>query len=131
MMRILLMALWMMLSSLSVNAEDFTYLTFQTKDGTEYSLAVSGLSITFIDGNMVASDGTTLPLSNLNKMYFTSTSDIAKLKREGTAGTVLVFNGAGIQIGTYSTLSEALSVLGKGLYVIKKSNGETDKVTVK
>ena len=121
----------MVMSSMVLNAEEYTYLTFQTKDGTQYSLAVSGLTITFADGNMLASDGTSLPLSSLSKMYFSTTSDISGLKIDDTKEAVLVFNSSGIQIGAYSTLQEALSSLGKGLYLIKNNKGETNKVISK
>jgi hypothetical protein len=80
---------------------------------------------------MVASDGTSLQLSSLSKMYFSTSSDIQQLKMESAEGNVLVFNAAGILIDTFHTLDKALSSLGKGLYVIKKSNGETNKVSVK
>ena len=129
MKRYLLAAIIMVLSSLTLHAEDYTYLTLQTKDGTTYSLAVSGLSITFSNGYMVASDGTSLQLSSLSKMYFSTSSDIQQLKMESAEGNVLVFNG--VLLGTFPTLDRALSSLGKGLYVIKKSNGETNKVSVK
>ncbi|MBO4316178.1 MAG: hypothetical protein J5867_09510 [Prevotella sp.] len=131
MKRYLLAAIIMVLSSLTLHAEDYTYLTLQTKDGTTYSLAVSGLSITFSNGYMVASDGTSLQLSSLSKMYFSTSSDIHQLKMESAEGNVLVFNDSGVLLGTFPTLDRALSSLGKGLYVIKKSNGETNKVSVK
>ncbi len=131
MKRYLLTAIIMVLSSLALHAEDYTYLTLQTKDGMTYSLAVSGLSITFSNGYMVASDGTSLQLSSLSKMYFSTSSDIQQLEMESAEGNVLVFNASGILIDTFPTLDKALSSLGKGLYVIKKSNGETNKVSVK
>lgn len=131
MLRFVLTTFLMVLSSMAINAEDYTYLTFQTKDGTEYSIAVSGLSITFSDGYMVASDGTALPLSDLSKMYFNTTSDIENMKIDTAGGAVLVFNASGVQIGSYPTLSKALSALGKGLYMIRKDNGETNKIIVR
>ena len=76
-MRIFLLSFLLSLSALAMQGADFTYLTFQTEDGSEYSVVASGLSISFQDGNLVASDGTSLPLTNLRKMYFSNASDIS------------------------------------------------------
>lgn len=117
------------MSSLSVQGENYSFLTFQTNDGTEYSIAVADLTISFKDGNMVASDGTTLPLSALSKMYFSTTSAIAEL--DGDTGNVIVFDSKGVRIGAYSSLSKALDALGKGMFVIQDKEGRTQKRLVK
>ncbi len=126
-MRNLFISFVLAMSSLGLYGADYSYLTFQTTDGTEYSVAVSGLTISFQNGYMTASDGTSLSLSSLNKMYFSTTSGITTLNSDANASDVMVFNSSGEQIGTYSSLYQALSSLGKGVFVIKDSNGKTQK----
>lgn len=110
---------------------DFTYLIFQTEDGSEYSVVASGLSISFQDGNLVASDGTSLPLTNLRKMYFSNASDISGLAGKNANGMVTVYNLQGKLLGSYPSLSEATAAMGKGLFLIKEENGKTQKKVVK
>lgn len=130
-MRNLIISILLSFSALGMQGADFTYLTFQTEDGSEYSVVASGLSISFQDGNLVASDGTSLPLSNLRKMYFSNVSDISGLASEKANGMVTVFNLQGKLLGTYPSLSEATATMGKGLYLIKIGNGKTQKQVVK
>ena len=124
-MRNCIISFLLAISALSVQATEYAYLTFKMSDGEEYSLAVSGLSIQFSDGNLVASDGTTLPLAQLSKMYFSSTSAISPVEVRG--GAVDIFNLRGERLGTYPSWPEAQKALGKGVYVIKDIKGRTEK----
>ena len=58
------------------HADDYPYLTFLDTNGTEQSVVATGLVITFSDGQMNATDNngkvTTISLSDLKKMYFSS-----------------------------------------------------------
>lgn len=130
-MRIFLLSFLLSLSALAMQGADFTYLTFQTEDGSEYSVVASGLSISFQDGNLVASDGTSLPLTNLRKMYFSNASNISGLAGEKANGMVTVYNLQGKLLGSYPSLSEATAAMGKGLFLIKEENGKTQKKVVK
>ncbi|MBR5062222.1 MAG: hypothetical protein IKX24_08810, partial [Prevotella sp.] len=54
-------------------ADGYPYLTFEQTNGTTTTIASTGVTITFNNGNLVATqDGTTttIALADLNKMYF-------------------------------------------------------------
>ena len=119
---VLLMAL---VGALTVQAEDYPYLTFETTDGAKASVPVSSLTLT-ISGTTLTAGSQSFTLSNLSKMYF-STSD----------ETV-----TGIEEITSATLDEASSIydlqghkvskeqMRKGVYIVK-TNNRTYKMIVK
>ena len=119
---VLLMAL---VGALTVQAEDYPYLTFETTDGAKASVPVSSLTLT-ISGTTLTAGSQSFTLSNLSKMYF-STSD----------ETV-----TGIEEITSSTLDEASTIydlqghkvskeqMRKGVYIVK-TNNRTYKMIVK
>ena len=119
--------LWMALvGALTVQAEDYTYLTFETTDGAKASVAVSSLTLT-ISGSTLTAGSQTFTLSNLSKMYF-SASD------ESTA--------TGIETISAVTLDEAAEIydlqghkvtkdqMRRGVYIVK-SNSRTYKMMVR
>lgn len=73
-MKKLLLLLAVMIGSLFAHAEKYTYLTFEMTDGAKISVAASSLNIT-ITGTTLKAGGQSFTLSNLSKMYF-STSDL-------------------------------------------------------
>ena len=119
---VLLMAL---VGALTVQAEDYPYLTFETTDGAKASVPVFSLTLT-ISGTTLTAGSQSFTLSNLSKMYF-STSD----------ETV-----TGIEEITSSTLDEASTIydlqghkvskeqMRKGVYIVK-TNNRTYKMIVK
>ena len=110
---------------LSMQAADYTYLTFETTDGAKASVAVENLTIT-VSGTTLTAGTQTFILSNLAKMYF-STSD------ESTTG---------IEEITSATLDEATDIydlqghkvskaqMCKGVYIVK-TKSKTFKMVVK
>ena len=110
---------------LSMQAADYTYLTFETTDGAKASVAVENLTIT-ISGTTLTAGTQSFTLSNLAKMYF-STSD------ESTTG---------IEEITSATLDEATDIydlqghkvskaqMCKGVYIVK-TKSKTFKMVVK
>ena len=108
-----------------MQAADYTYLTFETTDGAKASVAVENLTIT-ISGTTLTAGTQTFTLSNLAKMYF-STSD------ESTTG---------IEEITSATLDEATDIydlqghkvsktqMCKGVYIVK-TKSKTFKMVVK
>ena len=128
------MILSAILALTTAHADDYPYLTFETQDGNTQSVAVSGLTLTIADGNLVAANGTqtlTLALSDLTKMYFASeaTSIDELTSKLPTDGVAEVFTLAGVSLGQHS-LNALRSTLNAGVYIIKV-NGQTLKVTVK
>ena len=113
-----------MVGALTVQADDYSYLTFETADGTKTSVSSTGLTMTIQDGKLIVGS-VELALVDLNKMYF-SVSD----------------ETTGIEEVSIVTLDDATAIydlqgrkvskeqMRHGVYVIKTKNG-TRKVNVK
>lgn len=124
-MKKIFLLLTVLIETLTANADDYTYLTFETTDGAKISVPVKDYSLT-ISGTTLMVDSQSFTLSNLNKMYF-STSD------ETTTG---------IEEITVVTLEEAIDIydlrgnkvskdqMQKGVYIVKTKN-KTYKMIVK
>ncbi len=115
-------------------ADDYTYgyLVFTTNDGKEQSFAVEDLTLTFSDGKLVASNGTTtqtFSLADLAKMFFSenATDGIETLKVDGE---VEVFTVSGIRMGQYASIADARRVLPQGKYIFKQGS-KTNKIAIK
>ena len=130
-MKQLLIIFSLVLRSFTAKAGDYKFLILESNDGTTYSMNAIGLTLSFSDGNLVSSDGTTVSLNNLVKMYFSETSGISTLPTFSNNSHVIVYTIAGIQAGTYSDIMEAVSNLSKGLYIIKQKDGSIIKYSVK
>ena len=103
----------------------YTYLTFETTDGAKASIPVESLTLT-ISGNTLTADSQTFILSNLSRMYFSTTDETV----------------SGIEEITSTTLDEATDIydlqghkvskeqMKKGVYVVKTKN-RTYKMIVK
>lgn len=124
-MKKIVLLLMAVVGALTAQAGDYTYLTFETTDGAKASVAVEGMTLS-ISGNTLTAGGQTFTLSNLSKMYF-STSD------ESTTG---------IETVSIETLDEATDIydlqghkvtkeqMKKGVYIVKTKN-RTYKMVVK
>lgn len=119
----------------SVQAGDYTYLTFRSNDGTEISFSVDNLNITFSNGQLVVVNNETnqtLSLSDLNKMYFTNsavTNIEETMPSEGDTD-VEVFTTTGVSMGIFNSLSHARQTLMMGVYIVKQS-GKIYKIAIK
>lgn len=132
MMKKAILLLLMITAALTTQAVSYTYLTFVEQDGTKTSLNAVGLTITFSDGNLVATNSTTsesktISLSNLASMSF-STSDetttgIQSVSIDIQDSDAVIYNLSGQQILSGYSLS-------KGIYIIKKGS-VTRKIQVK
>ena len=78
---IIMMAL---VGALTVQAEEYAYLTFETTDGAKASVDVSSLTLT-ISGKTMTAGSQTFVLSNLSKMYFSNTSETTAIEEITTA----------------------------------------------
>lgn len=116
--------------SFSVNANDYKYLSFELADGSVQSLSVTDLTLTFSNGNLVSSDGTTIPLANLTKMFFSETSGIATLPVTIKTGKVEIYNPSGSKVGVFGNMQEAKAKLPKGIYIIKDEQGNKHKTAI-
>ena len=125
-MKKLVVFLLMMMGTLAVHADSYTYLTFETTDGAKISVEASSLSIT-IFGTTLTAGSQKFTLSNLSKMYFstsnetTGLSEELKVKSEEFATAIYDLQGRKV------TKDEMRS--GQ-VYIVKTKSG-THKIAVK
>ena len=123
-MKKFILFLTIMVGTLTAQAEDYTYLTFETTDGAKASVAVADLTLT-ISGTTLTAGTQSFTLSNLSKMYFSNTDETT-----------------GIEAITSATLDEATEIydlqghkvtkaqMQKGVYIVKTKN-RTYKIVMK
>lgn len=122
------------LTVMAAPADDtYGYLTFQKSDGGEQSVSVDNLKITFSDGQLIAtntSTSATFTLSDLSKMYFSSTATAIETVDANASddSTVEIWSLSGISLGSFSSLAEARQKLSRGVYVVKQGT-KTFKIT--
>jgi len=123
-MKKMFLLLAVMIGALTVQAADYTYLTFETTDGAKVSVEASSLSIT-ISGTTLTAGSQKFTLSNLSKMYFSTSNETTGIKAISAqelsdATEIYDLNGRKVQ----------KEQLRKGVYVIKTKSG-THKIAVK
>ena len=125
MMKKIFILLTVLLATLTAQAEGYTYLTFETTDGAKASVAVENLTLT-ISGTTLTAGSQQFTLSNLSKMYF-STSD-------ETATGIEEINSASIEEATdiYDLRGHKVSKeqMRKGVYIVK-TKSRTYKMVVR
>lgn len=124
-MKKLFLLLTVLVTTLTVQAEGYTYLTFETTEGAKASVSVENLTLT-INGTTLTAGSQQFTLSNLSKMYF-STSD-------ETATGIEEINSASIEEATdiYDLQGHKVSKeqMRKGVYIVK-TNSRTYKMVVR
>ena len=98
-------------------ADEYAYLTFETTDGEKCSVKAASLSITLSGTTLTAGDKT-FALSNLSKMYFSSsdlTTAISTIRIEDMDDTVEVYDLNGRKVSK--------DQLSRGVYVVKSKKG--------
>ena len=113
----------MMMGALAVHADNYTYLTFETTDGAKISVEASSLSIK-ISGTTLTAGSQQFTLSNLSKMYFSTSNETTGIKAISAqelsdATEIYDLDGRKVQ----------KEQLRKGVYVIKTKSG-TQKIAV-
>ena len=110
---------------LTAQAADYGYLTFETTDGAKASVPVESLTLT-ISGTTLTAGSQQFTLSNLSKMYFSTSDETA----------------TGIEEITSDTLDEAADIydlqghkvskdqMRRGVYIVKAKN-RTYKIMAK
>ena len=113
--------------ALSMQAEDaYSYLTFETTDGVKISVPVSSLKIS-LSGNMLTAGSQQFNLTNLSKMYF-STSDESM-----TTGVETISNATpdeATEIYDLKGHKVSKAQMRKGVYILKTKD-KTYKIAVK
>ena len=123
-MRKKLLLFMLLIGSMALHAEDYTYLTFETTDGAKVSVSVSSLSIT-ISGTALTAGDQSFTLSNLSKMYFSSSNETTGIE------SFTIADGDDItEIYDLKGSKVSKDQMHKGVYVVKSKNG-THKITVR
>ena len=125
-MKRIILLLTTLVGVLTAQAEDYTYLTFETSDGAKTSVDISSLPVTInLDKSTLTIGDKTFALPNLSKMHFSTQNETT-----------------GIQEVSVITLDEAIDIydmhgrkvnkeqMRRGIYVMKTKQG-TRKVSVK
>jgi len=120
-----LLLLVMMMGTLSIHAGDYSYLTFVTTDGNKTSVSVSGLNIT-ISGTTLTTGSQSFTLTNLNKMYFSTTDE----STTGISEIMTTDLNEATEIYDLRGMLVTKDQMHRGVYVVKTKNG-TFKVNVK
>lgn len=134
MKRSTLLSMILAAGSLTVSASGYNYLAIERSNGASQTLTALGLTLSFADGVLTATNGTekaVVTLTDLNRMYFTDTPST-------DAGTTTAITAA--EAATLSTTEEVYDLSGrrqpsgqalkKGVYVVRK-NGNSTKIQVK
>ena len=126
-------------------AQNVDYLTFRTADGTEQSLSVDGLKITFAEGKLVARNAVatvSYDLATLSSMFFAAQPTaleglVAQQQGAQVRGGLLYVNApAGTQVLLYAIDGRLLAAdvkqssaeeqvgarLSAGTYIVKVGN---------
>ena len=75
-MKRIILFLTMLVGTLTAQAGDYTYLTFETADGAKASVDVSSLPVTInLDNSTLTIGNQTFALADLSKMYFSQTDE--------------------------------------------------------
>jgi hypothetical protein len=116
-----------LVGALSLQAEDvYSYLTFETTDGAKISVPISSLIIS-ISGNTLMAGNQQLTLTNLSKMYF-STSDESM-----TTGVETISNASldeATEIYDLQGHKVSKAQMRKGVYIMKTKD-KIYKIAVK
>lgn len=123
----------MTVGTLPTMAGNYPYLTFELTDGTKVSVSVSSLTLT-VNGTTLKAGSQTFTISNLSKMYFSSTDEtsgvtaIDELTADDLEGKEIYdLNGHKIEL---QITNYELPKLPRGVYIVKSKN-KTCKIVVR
>ena len=126
-MKSFILGILMMVGTLPTMAGNYPYLTFELTDGAKVSVSVSSLTVS-VNGTTLKAGSQTFTISNLAKMYFSSTDEtsgataIDELTADDLEGKeVYDLNGHKLDSDTQ---------LPRGVYIVKSKN-KTCKIVVK
>ena len=127
-MKRIILFLTMLVGTLTAQAGDYTYLTFETADGAKASVDVLSLPVTInLDNSTLTIGNQTFALADLSKMYFLPTDETTGIS-EG-----LRVNSEEADTATFYDLHGKKvdkSQLSKGVYIVKTKQ-RTYKMVVK
>lgn len=122
-MKKIYLILTLLAGTITAQADDYPYLTFETNNGEKVSVEFSSdLSLVFSSTTLKVGNQKTFNLKDLKKMYFSPVSQ--------TTGISTVTTDDYKIYGYYDLQGRPVEQPTKGIYVIKTSKG-TKKVYVK
>lgn len=122
-MKKIYLILTLLAGTITAQADDYPYLTFETSNGEKVSVEFSSdLSLVFSSTTLKVGNQQTFNLKDLKKMYFSPVSQ--------TTGISTVTTDDYKIYGYYDLQGRPVEQPTKGIYVIKTSKG-TKKVYVK
>ena len=117
-----------MMGTLGVHADSYTYLTFETTDGAKISVEASSLSIT-ISGTTLTAGSQKFTLSNLSKMYFSTSNETTGIDRIDN-GELTIENSATAIYDLQGRKVTKDEMRSGQVYIVKTKSG-THKIAVK
>lgn len=115
-----------LVGALTAQAGDYTYLTFETADGTKTSVDVSSLPVTInLDNSTLTIGNQTFALADLSKMYFSTQSESTGIEEISSAtidDDAVIYDLLGRRV--------TKAQMRRGIYVMKTKQG-TRKVSVR
>lgn len=131
-MKKLFLTLLAVIAVLTMRADGYPYLLFQTTDGTIHAMSVESLTMEISGSQLMVTnseEAQTFTITDLSRMFFCEDTTGIDEIFSTDSGEVSVFTIMGIYVGKYPDANEALKTLDKGLYILKtKSN--TVKIAV-
>lgn len=126
-MKKIVLFLTMMVGVLTAHADSYTYLTFETTDGAKASLSVEGLTLS-ISGTTLTAGAQSFTLTNLSKMYFSTSDETAT----GISEELRVNSEEFASAAFYDLHGKMVdkSQLSKGIYIVK-TKSRTYKMVVR
>mgnify|MGYP004451793969 FL=1 len=128
-----LISMLTLLAVTAASADNYSYLAFQTADGSTRSIGVESLEMTFSDGKLIASNGTEsleISVADLSRMFFSSEATAIKDISLDADSPVKVYTVEGVCVGSYDSMASASANMGKGVYIVKGEK-TTHKITVR
>ena len=127
-MKKILLSFMALIGVLTAQAKSYSYLTFETTDGAKVSVSTTGLSLS-ISGTMLTAGSQTFTLSNLNRMYFSTTDESTTTGIKAIDSSQLSIDDS-VEVYDLQGHKVEKSQMRNGAYIVKTKNG-TFKIAVK
>lgn len=128
-----LISMLTLLAVTAASADNYSYLAFQTADGSTRNIGVESLEMTFSDGKLIASNGTEsleISVADLTRMFFSSEATAIKDISLDADSPVKVYTVERVCVGSYDNMASTSAYMGKGVYIVKGEK-TTHKITVR
>ena len=125
-MKRIILFLTILVGTLTAQAEEYTYLTFETTDGAKTSVDISSLPVTInLDNSTLTIGDKTFTLVDISKMYFSTRNETTGIQEVSVISldeATDIYDMHGLKVKTW--------LMRRGIYVMKTKQGSR-KVSVK